>query len=203
MTVGPIEKSIATRLVVENHYLHRRPSMSEAFGLFVDDEPLGVVTFGTPPSRHLQKSACPSDPSAVTELNRLWIDDVLGHNAESWFVSRALKLMPPKIVVSYADTAHGHVGYIYRALNFHYAGWTDMDRKTPRFDYIPLDPTKHTREAFRSGYSEKRRRLPKIKYWITTGTSRERFALEGVCGWPKFDWNILVPPAATADEVAS
>jgi len=194
MNIEAVASPEAAALVVEHHYLHRRPPISYAYGLRVDGATLGVVTFGTPASRHLQKSACPSDPSLTIELNRLWVSGELPRNTESWFVSRALKALPPRIVVSYADTTQGHLGYIYRALNFRYAGWTDMERKTPRFDYIPLDPAAHTREAFRSGYSERRRRLPKVKYWTVTGDKRERRDLARLCGWPSLDWKLLPPP---------
>ena len=132
----------------------------------------------------------------VLELNRLWVDDVLPPNTESWFVSRALKLLPARIVVSYADPAHGHYGYIYRALNFNYSGWTDMERRTPRYDYIPMDATKHSREASRSGWARRVRRVPKVKYWIVTGPNKtERKRLDALCGWPKLDWRSLPPPA--------
>lgn len=199
-----LDSKAAARLVVAEHYLHRRPPISHAFGLHVGGSVLGVVTYGTPASRHLQKSACPSDPSKVIELNRLWLDDSLPANSESWFVSRTLKMLPPRIVVSYADPLFGHYGYIYRALNFRYAGWTDMERKTPRFDYIPHDPTRHTREAFRSGYAYKRRRVAKVKYWITTGTPTDRRVLANLCGWPSLDWHEMPPPApAQAEEVTA
>lgn len=201
LSIRPVDARTAARLVVDRHYLHRRPPISYAFGVFVEDDLLGVVTYGTPASRHLQKSACPSDPSKVIELNRLWLDDSLPANSESWFVSRTLKMLPPRIVVSYADPVFGHFGYIYRALNFRYAGWTDMDRKTPRYDYIPWDSTQHTREAFRSGYAYKRRRVAKVKYWIVTGNKSERRTLSNLCGWPSLDWKTLPPPApATEDE---
>lgn len=194
LTVVPLAASAAAEMVVANHYLHRRPPISHAFGVHLGKELMGVVTFGTPASRHLQKSACPSDPGLVLELNRLWLDDALPRNSESWFVSRTLRQLPPLIVVSYADPLHGHRGYIYRALNFHYAGWTDMERKTPRFDYLPADPTTHTRDAFRNGYVDKRRRVSKVKYWTTTGTPAERRALAKVCGWPSYDWRQMPPP---------
>ena len=46
-------------------------------------------------------------------------------NQASFLVSQSLKLLPkPKIVVSYADTSKGHVGYIYQATNFLYTGLT-------------------------------------------------------------------------------
>lgn len=192
--VAAIPPGVAADLVVAHHYLHRRPPISFAFGLEVDGVLRGAVTYGVPASRHLQVSACPSSPDAVIELNRLWVHDDLPRNTESWLVSRTLKALPPRIVVSYADLAHGHAGYVYRALNFRYAGWTDMDRKTPRFDYIPLDPARHTREATRSGYAEKRRRLPKVRYWTTTGNRGERRALALRCGWPSLDWTAQPPP---------
>jgi hypothetical protein len=194
MVIAVIDSKTAAKLVITNHYLHRRPPISHAFGLYAGGRLMGVVTYGTPASRHLQKSACPADPGAVIELNRLWLDDALPANSESWFVSRTLKMLPPRIVVSYADPVHGHFGYIYRALNFHYAGWTDMERKTPRYDYIPHDPTQHTREAFRSGYAYKRRRVAKVKYWTVTGNKAERRALMKVAGWPLYDWKQLPPP---------
>lgn len=194
MLISVLDSQTASRLVVAKHYLHRKPPISHAFGLHVSGRLLGCVTYGNPASRHLQISACPSDPSCVIELGRLWLDDELPRNSESWFVSRTLRMIPPKIVVSYADPLFGHYGYIYRALNFRYAGWTDMERKTPRYDYIPLDPTKHTREAFRSGYAYRRRRVAKVKYWTTTGTRSERRTLASACGWPSLDWHELPPP---------
>lgn len=203
LTVEPMSSAQASALAIEHHYLHRRPPISFAFGLHRHGLPVGVVTFGTPPSRHLQMGACPSDPSLVIELNRLWVSDSEGPNTESWFVSRALRQLPPRIVVSYADTREGHYGYIYRALNFRYAGWTDMDRKTPRYDYIPMDPTRHTRESSRSGVAKKVRRLPKVKYWLVTGNRRERRDLTRLCGWKTLDWKATPPPMLEAQPVES
>jgi len=201
--VQPVSSQIANAMVIKHHYLHRKTSISFAYGLYKGPKLLGVVTFGTPPSRHLQISACRSDPSKVLELNRLWVDDVMPHNTESWFVSRALKLLPPRIVVTYADPRFGHYGYIYRALNFHYAGWTDMERKTPRYDYVPIDTSKHTRDAFRTGIAYRVRRIPKVKYWTVTGPDRTtRRALEALCGWPKYDWKELIPPRPSMEITA-
>lgn len=195
LRVQPITSQLANQTVIKHHYLHRKAPISFAYGLYKGPKLLGVVTFGTPPSRHLQMSACPSEPALVLELNRLWVHDIMPTNTESWFVSRALKLLPPRIIVSYADPRFGHYGYIYRALNFNYAGWTDMERKTPRFDYIPIDPTKHTRDAFRTGIAYKVRRIPKVKYWIVTGPNKtERKRLTALCGWTCMDWRETPPP---------
>ena len=202
LTVAPCSAALAADMVVANHYLHRRPPISHAFALLDDcAHAVGVVTFGVPASRHLQMGACPSDPSVVIELNRLWVHDDQPRNTESWFVARALASLPPRIVVSYADTAQGHVGYIYRALNFRYAGWTDMDRKTPRFDYVPASGG-HSRDAFRGGYVARVRRKPKVKYWTVTGNRSQRRHLATACGWPSLSW-IDAPPPAPTREVAT
>jgi hypothetical protein len=192
--IGVLDSKTAGRLVVAHHYLHRRPPISHAFGLYVHGALLGAVTYGVPASRHLQMGACPSAPDKVLELNRLWLDDSLPTNSESWFVSRTLKMLPPRIVVSYADPVWGHVGYVYRALNFHYAGWTDMERKTPRYDYLPADPQTHTRDAWRNGWVTKRRRVAKVKYWTVTGDKRERRDLTRLSGWPIRSWTEMPPP---------
>ncbi len=194
MIVQPITSKIARSLVEQHHYLHRKPPVSFAFGLLDGDRIAGVITFGTPPSRHLQVSAAPTAPEKVIELNRLWVEDAQPKNTESWFVSRALALLPPLIVVSYADTAHGHAGYIYRALNFFYAGYTDMERKTPRYDYVVAG--KHSRDAFRCNQFTRVRRKPKYKYWTLTGTRRERRALAPLAAWPKLDWHQIYPTTA-------
>lgn len=192
--VREVEKKTASEVVIERHYLHRRPSMSFAHGLYVEGELMGVITYGTPPSRHLQISACPSDPSLTLELNRMWINDRMPRNTATWFLSRSLKMLPPRIIVSYADTREGHMGWVYRAANFNYAGWSDMERKTPRYDYIPMDETKHSREASRSGVKERVRRRPKVKYWTVTGSKTDKKALRGKSGWGKMDWEEFPPP---------
>lgn len=198
--VDSIDKQAANELVVRHHYLHRRPSNSYSFGLF---DPLGdvvgVVVFGAPASRHLQQGAWPSNPDGVIELNRLWVSDECGRNSESFFVSRALSALPARLVVSYSDTKWGHTGIVYRALNFRYAGWTDMERKTPRYDYIPPEG-KHTRDSWRGPggtpqWTHRVRRKPKAKYWIATGNRRERRIIERECGWPVMDWREFPVPS--------
>ena len=185
----------AAEIVIRFHYLHRKPPISYAFQLIVyptfagEGAVLGVITFGVPASRHLQKSVCPSNPDLVLELNRLWVHDIMPRNTESWFIAKALKLLPPRLVCSYADTAAGHTGYVYRASNWYYYGWTDMDRKTPRFDYVV--PGKHSRDAFRSEKREfiRVRRKPKYRYWLATGTRRDKRRLVKICGWKQLSWS--------------
>ena len=198
LVVKPIASRDAREFVKKHHYSGKVAANSQLhLGVFWNNKLEGVMQFG--PS--LDKSRIiplveGTGWNDFLELNRMAFSDVLPRNSESWFISRALALLPPKIVLSYADTAAGHMGYVYRASNFHYAGWTDMDRKTPRFDYIT--PGMHTRDAFRKGerrFTERVRRKPKVRYWITTGNRRERKALEAQCLWPKMDWK-LNPPSS-------
>lgn len=204
MKVEPISKDEAIRLVVAHHYMHRRPPISFAFGLIIDGVTKGVLTFGTPASRHMLVGACPTEPESVIELNRMWCCDSLPRNTESWFVARALAQLPPRIVLSYADTAEGHMGHVYRAANFYYGGWTDMERKTARFDYMV--PGMHTRDAFRKGeirFTDKVRRKPKVRYWIVTGNRREKRRLEALCQWPRMCWKTTPPPTEHTQLVQS
>jgi len=186
-TVDFVEPATAAAAVVAHHYLHREPPISHSFGMFDGDDLVGVCTFGTPPSRHAQMSVCPSSPDLALELNRLWCDDNQPRNSESEFVGACLRHLPPRLVFSYADTAVGHVGYIYRALSWNYAGQTDADRRTPRFDYVPANG-KHSRDAFRSGDFVRVRREPKYRYWTATGTPAERRRLRRICGWPSLPY---------------
>lgn len=122
--VVPIDKPTAMGVVVERHYLHRRCPCSMAFGL-IDPEGrlVGVCTYGVPPSSTLLKGVCgPEEAHNVYELNRLWVDDSVPRNGESMLVGRSLRMLDREIVVSFADTSRGHVGYVYQATNFLYCG---------------------------------------------------------------------------------
>jgi hypothetical protein len=108
-----------------DHYLKRVCPVSFAFGLFTDNslQPVGVVTYGVSPSSTLMRGIC-GDTQAqnVYELNRLWVDDNVPANGESFLIGRSIKKLDREIIVSFADTSQNHVGYIYQACNFMYTG---------------------------------------------------------------------------------
>jgi hypothetical protein len=123
--IRPVSYQMAMDMVVENHYLHRTAPVSHAFGLFLPNflEPLGVVTYGVPVSSTLIRGICGDEHKHnVYELNRLWIDDRMGKNSESYLVGNSLRLLDREIIVSYADTKQNHLGIIYQACNFYYTG---------------------------------------------------------------------------------
>ena len=112
-------------LILNVHYAKRMPSISFAYGLFKDNEMIGIVTYGSPASPFLCKGICgEKHKHNVIELNRL----VLVNNEKneaSYLIANSLKMLPkPKIVVSYADTAHNHSGVVYQATNFLFTGTT-------------------------------------------------------------------------------
>ena len=115
----------AMDIVTERHYLRRKCPVSHAFGLVrkSDSQIVGVVTYGVSPSSTLLKGICGEDEAKnVYELNRLWVDDSVPKNGESFLVGSTLKKLDREIIVSFADTSQGHVGYIYQASNFIYTG---------------------------------------------------------------------------------
>ena len=121
--VLPIKSFEAEPWLLLKHYAKRIPSISYAFGLYDDRILVGVVTFGTPASSSLRSGlAGEKNIELILELNRLCIDSDK-KNAASILVGRSLSQLPkPSIVVSYADTAQNHIGYVYQACNFIYTG---------------------------------------------------------------------------------
>ena len=122
IVVAQIPAKEAEPWLVLRHYAKRLCPISYAFGAFRDGELIGVVTYGTPASSTLRVGICGDDwVDNVLELNRLCCEN--SPNTASLLVGRSLRLIPkPSVVVSYADTEQGHVGYVYQATNFYYTG---------------------------------------------------------------------------------
>lgn len=150
------------------HYARRMPCVQFAFGLYEDNELIGVVTFGQPASPSLCKGvAGENNRGNVLELNRLvFLPERNGDNNASMLVSKALKMLPAHtFVVSYADYGGwGHVGYIYQATNFLYTGMTK-----PRTDKFAGGGIVGT---MRRTKSEDRRELQNVDMCILWGTKK-------------------------------
>jgi hypothetical protein len=130
-SVESISYRDAMEIVVAKHYLHRKCPVSHAYGLIdrSTKEIVGVVTYGVSPSSTLLKGICgPDEAKNVYELNRLWVDDKVAKNGESFLVANSMKYLDREIVVSFADTSQGHVGIIYQAANFLYTGLSSKFR---------------------------------------------------------------------------
>lgn len=122
MKVLPIKPEEAEPWLLKKHYAKRIPPISYAFGAYKGRQLIGVVTYGTPVSSALRVGICGEQwMDNVIELNRLCCDNE--KNVASMLVGRSLQMLPkPLVVVSYADTEKGHIGYVYQATNFVYTG---------------------------------------------------------------------------------
>lgn len=123
MKVVPIKSEETYPWLLEKHYAKRIPQIVFAFGLYDNDILVGVCTYGYPPSKNLCHGICGHEfTDNVLELNRLCLLDNTKNQA-SFLVANSIRLLPkPTIVVSYADTDKGHIGYVYQATNFIYTG---------------------------------------------------------------------------------
>lgn len=130
--VSPIQYSDTKEWLLHKHYAHRMCPITYAFGLYEGNKLRGVCTYGHPFSSDLKKCMGMEWADKLMELNRLCVDDGLPRNTLSWFVSQTFRLLPkPMPIVSYADSAYHHHGYIYQATNWVYTGTSQ-----PFIDYM-------------------------------------------------------------------
>ena len=133
LIIKTVDKATAKEMIVKNHYSHKWNDGSFGiynFGIFRADEPdrcLGVAVYGYMKNPKARIFTHPNPNAWMCELNRMWIDDALGHNAESILISASIKLLrrlDPNIVAvqSFADGRLG-CGTIYKASNFQYYGY--------------------------------------------------------------------------------
>lgn len=119
------------RYYVSNyHYSKSTPdSTKECFiGYYEDGNIAGVVLFGMGTNHNQYTYLVPDiNKGEYRELTRLWSPDGMPRNTESRLISLSLKMLPKKVkmVVSYADPSHNHLGIIYQATNWIYCGMSD------------------------------------------------------------------------------
>jgi hypothetical protein len=134
----------AKAFIERHHYAHSSPSMRLRLGLyrsraFFAPELMGVCAFTVPQAQTvIPKYARGVVPNDGVELGRLVLLDEVAGNAESWFVSRCLRILRStlkniRIVVSFSDPVRrvaedgtvimpGHIGDVYKALSARYVG---------------------------------------------------------------------------------
>ena len=90
--VKQIEPKETYDFILNKHYAQRIPSISFAFGLFINGNLEGILTIGKPASNSLCEGICGKEyKQYVYELNRLCVNDGLPKNTLSQFVSKVLK----------------------------------------------------------------------------------------------------------------
>lgn len=144
-------------LIVKLHYAKRAPRVSHYFGLFYKGVLTGVATYGQPATPWLCVGICGEKwRHNVLELSRLVLVDNRPNEA-SYLIGNSLKMLPkPSIVVSYADTAWNHIGYIYQATNWLYTGTTqdrtDIKSRSGHARHYISDKTKRQRRSVKHRY---------------------------------------------------
>ncbi|MCC2598056.1 hypothetical protein [Sphingobacterium sp. FBM7-1] len=133
LVIKPIEKRIAKELIVKNHYSHKWNDGGFGkynFGIFKSSDEencLGVAVYGYLKNPNARLFEHPNEKAWMSELNRMWISDELGKNAETVLIGASLKLIKKmdKDVVAVQSFADGRLGCgtIYKASNFKYFGY--------------------------------------------------------------------------------
>lgn len=135
----------AKAFIERHHYSGSAPAMRLRIGLYESrggvfaPELVGVAAFSVPMTQTVIPHYAPELTAAEgIELGRLVLLDEVPANAESWFVSRCLRILRAelptvRVVLSYSDPVRrvrddgvvvlpGHVGIVYQALSARYVG---------------------------------------------------------------------------------
>ncbi|MBN1113388.1 MAG: hypothetical protein JXA53_10805 [Bacteroidales bacterium] len=133
LIIKEVPKQLAKEMIIKNHYSHKWNDGGFGkynFGVFKEDEPnncLGVAVYGYMKNSRAKIFKHPNPDGWMCELNRMWIDDILGHNAETLLIGASIKLLRriDKNIVAIQSFADGRLGCgtIYKASNFKYYGF--------------------------------------------------------------------------------
>jgi len=184
LLIKEIPHKLAQSIVVEKHYLHRKAPCSYSWGLYEKDQIVGVIMYGTPSSAPLRRGIAGDDEKDnVIELTRLWIDDKIGKNAESYLIGNTVKKVNKEIVVSYAEIEQGHLGTVYQACSFLYTG---LSAKRTNWVVEGIDKhcqtiaDKHTSAELKAKYGSKFKLVPrprKHRYVFINAKKKRRMLL--------------------------
>jgi hypothetical protein len=118
-------------LILKNHYSHKIPkAIKFRFGFYYKNCLIGGILFNIPANQYAFTSIFNDVSQSIgLELGRVWLSDKIKKNGESYLISKCFEFIKQnseyKVIVSYADSNFGHVGYIYQALNGIYLGLTN------------------------------------------------------------------------------
>ena len=152
LTFQEVGYNTAKEMIMKNHYSKKWNAAFGTFNVGVYKEGVlkGVAVYGNLMNTKSYGNISNHGAGSVIELNRLWIDDELGHNAETLLISSSIKILKKvrpevKYIQSFADGRLG-CGTIYKAANFDYYGYTKSlffkdDLTGEVFHKVPLENT--------------------------------------------------------------
>lgn len=105
-----------------------------AYGAWLNDELVACALFSSPIRQNIRNK---NDANNIIEISRVCVNPKYRKkNLVSWFISRAMRCVDADMFVAYSDSTVGHLGTIYKALNFR------LDHKIdPDYWYIGIDNT--------------------------------------------------------------
>jgi hypothetical protein len=186
--VGVVDYATVKRVLADAHYIGRPGATSIRLGLWLDDRLAGVITYGTIPRPNSRAICGPEHEAAVLELTRLALYDWAPRNSESMFIAasfRHIEACRPdiRVLISYADGRHGHVGTIYQATNWIYTGSSTGDVIYQCEDGRTLHPRTTGWTDLPAG-----RWIPagnKYRYVYLLGSKTQRRTLTRSLRWPR------------------
>lgn len=129
--VRPISRELAKQVIKSKHYMKTFPSGAKLFvGIYHKGfKPImGVAVFGMSTGTLSKVKLFPGITAEnIIEMQRLWIDDKMLHNAESKTLSLIMKLFKEKapqikVVWTYAGGCKNDCGIVYQSSGFMYLG---------------------------------------------------------------------------------
>lgn len=128
LLIIPVGKKEAAECFRKWHYFGEKDFLaSHCFGVVFNRKLLGAISYGIPNAKNIKGLYTKDSQGDFMELTRLALSPDCPKNSESRVISITLKMIRKhgyKGVVTYADTAQGHTGVIYKASNFEYKGLT-------------------------------------------------------------------------------
>ena len=131
--VRPVTIQMVKKFVETWHYSQSTNGLSNlfVFGLYYKHHLIGAIIYGSLSMAGTWKKYGEIE-SDVIELKRLCCIDKTKKNTESYFIGKTIKFLKKyskcKVIISYADTFHGHSCIIYKATNFEHVGLTEKGR---------------------------------------------------------------------------
>jgi protein-arginine kinase activator protein McsA len=131
LIVKPINRDSAKKIVILNHYMKTFPSGSYLhFGIFdkTNNKIAGIAVFGYSSSTDSKVKKLVNDlqKNEYIEMQRLWISDDFGHNAESYVLSLIIQTLKQKtkvkIIFTHAGGCKNDCGIVYQASSWLYFG---------------------------------------------------------------------------------
>jgi hypothetical protein len=131
MVVGPASRSDVNEFAQRWHYTATGGNMTWNYGLWDGYSLVGVVSYNLPPMQTCNAFFGEEHWEWVVHMGRLICAQDAPRNVESKLISGSFALLrknrpEARLVVTYAATSQGHIGYVYQATNAIYTGTTEI-----------------------------------------------------------------------------